>query len=91
MVTTGEQLPYQGQILVSNSPVSNSPYPNYLIWRMVIVSSVIRSSITGSIIANSSTIDTSISSNYPPCHRIRSHNPGVSLLLGNSLVLFSTI
>ena len=27
MVTTGEQLPYQGQILVSNSPVSNSPYP----------------------------------------------------------------
>ena len=25
MVTTGEQLPYQGQILVSNSPVSNSP------------------------------------------------------------------
>ena len=25
MVTTGEKLPYQGQILVSNSPVSNSP------------------------------------------------------------------
>ena len=25
MVTTGEQLPYQGQILVSNSPVSKSP------------------------------------------------------------------
>ena len=25
MVTTGEQLPYEGQILVSNSPVSNSP------------------------------------------------------------------
>ena len=25
MVTTGEQLPYQGQILVSNSPLSNSP------------------------------------------------------------------
>ena len=28
MVTTGEQLPYQGQILVSNSPVSNSPVSN---------------------------------------------------------------
>ena len=30
MVTTGEQLPYQGQILVSNSPVSNSPVSNCL-------------------------------------------------------------
>ena len=35
MVTTGEQLPYQGQILVSNSPVrysqvSNSPYPHVM-------------------------------------------------------------
>ena len=28
MVTTGEQLPYQGQILVSNSPVSNSLVSN---------------------------------------------------------------
>ena len=28
MVTTGEQLPYQGQILVSNSPVRYSPVSN---------------------------------------------------------------
>ena len=28
MVTTGEQLPYQGLILVSNSPVSKSPVSN---------------------------------------------------------------
>ena len=37
MVTTGEQLPYQGQILVSNSrvrysPVSNSPYPGICVY-----------------------------------------------------------
>ena len=28
MLTTGEQLPYLVQILVSNSPVSNSPVSN---------------------------------------------------------------